>query len=190
MQIQPLSLAVEAPEASDDALAAEAQRDPAAFALLYRRYLARVYRYLYTRTGNPADAEDLTSQVFLAALERLERYRPAGHFAAWLFSIARRKAADHYRASRPETALEALPEPAGMGNDPLSQMVQEEDLRRLAAALAGLEADEQELLRLRFAAGLDFKEIARLLGRKTSAVKMATYRLLERLERRLEAEDE
>ena len=67
---------------SDDELALEARRTPAAFAALYRRYAVRVYRYLYGRVANRADAEDLTSQTFVQALEALPRYRPQGHFVA------------------------------------------------------------------------------------------------------------
>src|SRR5512143_3288299 len=84
----------------------EFDRSPAAFAELYRQYFKPVYRYLYLKTGSPAEAEDLTSQVFLSALEGLPRYRHQGHFSAWLFSLARRKAADYYRSRKPQASLD------------------------------------------------------------------------------------
>jgi RNA polymerase sigma-70 factor (ECF subfamily) len=72
-----------ADDGADDSLIVRAARsDPAAFAPLYRRYVTRVYRYIYSRVGNNADAEDLTAQVFLAALEGLQRYHEQGNFAA------------------------------------------------------------------------------------------------------------
>ncbi|HQE93025.1 MAG TPA: sigma factor [Anaerolineae bacterium] len=86
-------------EVPDADLARQAQAgEQAAFAALYRRYLPRVYRYFYVRTGAVQPAEDLTSQTFMAALESLPRYRERGTFAAWLFAIASRRYADACRA--------------------------------------------------------------------------------------------
>lgn len=161
---------------------------PAAFGELYRAYLDPVYRYLLARVGNPAEAEDLTSQVFLAALEGLSRYKHQGHFTAWLFSIARRKAADHYRREKPETVLDLENSPPSPEMDSLSKIIHQEDLQNLVVLVSTLTEDERELLRLRFAGRLNFEEIATLLNRKTSAVKMSFYRLLERLENQLEAD--
>jgi DNA-directed RNA polymerase specialized sigma24 family protein len=84
--------------ASDAELVRAAQEgDKAAFAALYRRYLDRIYRYFYARTGDGQRAEDLTAQTFVAALEALHRYRERGYFSAWLFTIAARRYADHCR---------------------------------------------------------------------------------------------
>ncbi len=172
----------------DNAQANDFDRSPASFEELYRQYLKPVYRYLYLKTGNPAEAEDLTSQVFLSALEGLPRYRHQGHFSAWLFSLARRKVADHYRSRQPQAGLDEseteLPAPE---TDLLSGVIHEEEMQSLGKMIAALTEDERELVRLRFAARLGFEEIAAVLGRKTSAVKMALYRLLERMEKQLEA---
>jgi RNA polymerase sigma-70 factor (ECF subfamily) len=174
----------------DASLVRAAQRDPAAFAPLYQRYVTPVYRYIYSQVGNAADAEDLTAQVFTKALEGLHRYREQGNFAAWLFTIARRKVADHYRRQRPHVPLnEALDSPAERGN-PLTYVVQEEALQRLAALVAKLGEQKQELLRLRFAAGLTYGEISELVGRSEAAVKMAVHRLLRQLEAQWEESDE
>ncbi len=175
---------------SDEELVAHARHDPAAVSALYRRYLERVYRYLVARTGNPAEAEDLTSQVFLAVIESLPRYHEQGQFAAWLFAIARRKANDFYRRRRPQTSLEEafyLPSSSG---EPLSAAIQADEQQRLHILIAGLREEERELLRLRFAARLSFSEIAAVLNRRQSAVKMSLYRLLERIQRQLEAGNE
>ncbi len=163
-------------------------RSPAAFAELYRQYLTPVYRYLYLKTGSHAEAEDLTSQVFLSALEGLPRYRHQGQFSAWLFSLARRKAADYYRRRKPQASLDEgefdLIAPEA---DLLAGVIQAEALQSLGKLIAAIPEEERELVRLRFAAGLGFDEIAAVLGKKTSAVKMALYRLLERMEKQLEA---
>ena len=88
---------------SDDApadaeLVRQAVKDRAAFATLYRRYLTPVYRYFYVRTGDRQQAEDLTAQTFISAMEGLPRYRERGTFAGWLFTIAARRLADHLDA--------------------------------------------------------------------------------------------
>ncbi len=175
-----------APDASDDELIANVPVDPAAFGVLYRRYLDPVYRYFYARVGSPAEAEDLTSQVFLAAFESLANYRSQGRFPAWLFSIARRKIADHYRGRRPQVPLDLAANLASPSNDPLAQTLQVEELESLQKHLALLAEDDRELLRLRFAARLNFTEIAAVLGRGESSVKMALYRLLKHLENQME----
>jgi RNA polymerase sigma-70 factor (ECF subfamily) len=183
-------VSIVAAQASDDDLVARARNDPCAFADLYDRYLPRVYRYLFSKVSSQADAEDLTSQVFIAALEAFPRYRHKGHFNAWLFSIARRKAADHYRRHISQAPIEqARVEEISLHNF-LTEVVKQDELRRLADLITKLNEQEQELLRLRFAARLGFAEIARLLKRTEGAVKMSLYRLLEQLESQLEANDE
>src|SRR5512138_2277478 len=82
------------------------QQDPSAFSGLYDRYVQPVYRYLYYRTGSASDAEDLTSQTFLSALEALPQYRHRGCFAAWLFRIARGKLIDFQRKERKQLPLD------------------------------------------------------------------------------------
>src|SRR5512146_915126 len=86
------------PPMNDSQLASRARADCEAFAELYRRHVTRVYRYHLVHTGNVSDAEDLTSQTFMAALEALGSYRAAGSFAAWLMGIAMRKRLMFFRS--------------------------------------------------------------------------------------------
>lgn len=175
--------------ARDDGLAAlvaRAQRDPAEFVTLYDRYVQSVYRYHFSRVGNAPDAQDLTAQTFLAALEALPRYRHRGYFAAWLFRIARSQRGTFFRSRSRETDSEPA-EAAPAPGDALAALVERAPLRAL---LRALDDDERELLNLRYAADLKFGEIADLLGRNEAAVKKALYRLLARLQAQLEAHDE
>ncbi len=172
---------------SDEDLVLQARQDPAAVSALYRRYLERVYRDLMARVGGRPDAEDLTSQVFLAVIEGLPRYKERGHFAAWLFSIARRKASDYYRHRRPQPPFEETTYSSSLFNEPLAQALQVDEQECLQKVIAGLREEERELLRLRFAASLSFSEIAAVFNRRPSAVKMSLYRLLERIQRQMEA---
>lgn len=164
------------------ALVAAARRDPAQFAALYDLHVRPVYRYFCSQVRETVAAEDLTSQTFLAALEALPRYQHRGYFSAWLFAIARRKAQDYFRQRQPALLSETLAE----NPEILARVAQSDDLRRLAGLFRALEGDEQELLRLRFAADLSFAEIAALLGKNEAAVKKSLYRLLARLQSQLE----
>jgi len=78
-------------EQAETDLARQAITDADAFAELYRRHLTRVYRYHIAHTGNIKDAEDLTSQTFMAALEGIHSFRGTGSFAAWIMGIASKK---------------------------------------------------------------------------------------------------
>jgi RNA polymerase sigma-70 factor (ECF subfamily) len=171
----------------EPALIEQARRDPQAFAALYRAYLAPIYRYVCQRVGDPHDAEDLTAQVFTEALEGLlaGRYQENGRFVAWLYSIARHKLADFYRqrVSLPfDDQITSAP-------DFLAGIENSDRRARIAGLLASLDADRQELLRLRFIAGLSFAEIAALDGRSEAAIKMSVYRALAWLREHWEAEN-
>jgi RNA polymerase sigma-70 factor (ECF subfamily) len=160
----------------DDAtLAKEARRDAEAFTTLYRRYVTPLYRYLYHRLGNAKDAEDLTAQVFTDALEGLPGYRERGRFSSWLFTIAHRRLIDFYR----QRSTDPLDEVADDSPDLQSAFEQNQMHAHLGQLLDSLDEERREILRLRFAAGLGFSEIASLLRRSEGAVKMTLYRTLD-----------
>src|SRR5215469_1380923 len=171
-------------ESDEAALVAAAQADPLAFDALYRRYLARVYRYMRAHMGSDDEAADLTQQAFLKALDALPRYRPRGTpFAAWLFQIARHVAADAHRRRRPTVAWDALPEALHPleEQEPEAAVLRMEALAQLAAVLARLNAPKRELLALRFAAGLTAPEIANVVGKSPDAVKKQLSRTIQLL---------
>ena len=169
----------------DEALAREATENPPAFAGLYRRHVNRVYRYLLARVGDVHEAEDLTAQTFLAALEGIAGYRGRGEFVAWLLGIARRKAADHFRRDRTTLPIEAaayVPDP-----NPLPDAVVEQRLRleRVAQALRGLSPDRAEALSLRVFGGLNTADVSRVMGKSEAAVRMLVHRAVRDLRERL-----
>jgi len=167
------------------ALIDAAREDPAAFGQLYERYVHPIYRYVYSRVESKHEAEDITSQTFMAAYEALERYRERGQFSAWLFRIARSKLNDHFRRSRREVGLEVAGEVLER-EDALGTLIRAEELTRIRSVISHLDEDEQELIRLRYVADLSFAEIADLLGRREDAVKKSVYRLLARLKSQVE----
>jgi RNA polymerase sigma-70 factor (ECF subfamily) len=165
----------------DARLVLAAQKVSADFKPLYQKWLKPVYRYIYFRVGNEKDAEDLTSQVFLKVYEDLPRYKNRGCFSAWLFAIARARTIDFYRKKNREVPLaEAEPLPDGM--DLLSQSARDNDLQQILELIRRLPPDEQELLRLRFVAELNYNEIGVLLHRKEDAVRKAVSRVLDRIQ--------
>lgn len=161
------------------------RQDPRMFGDLYLLYVQPVFRYLYSRMGNVPDAEDITAQTFLAALERFPKYRHRGYFASWLFSIARNKAMDYFRKHHKEASFEGaerLPDDVNL----LQQVIKTERIAALSKLISTLPEDEQELIRLRYVAELSFAEIGHLLGQKEDTVKKSLYRLLARLKVQLE----
>ena len=172
---------------SDKTLARKAAYDPEAFGNLFDRYALKIYRYTYSRVHHHESAEDITSQVFHDAYKSIEQYRPIAPFSAWLFTIARRRIADSFRGEKPTEALtdDVPQESQGI----LTGIIKKEDLEDLVEQLQLLDDRERELLRLRFAGGMRYKDIAVLVEKTPGAVKIAIYRLLDRLKENMENPD-
>ncbi len=166
-------------------LVVAALENPAAFGRLYDRFIQRIYRYVYSRVGDAHEAEDITSQTFIAAYESLGRYRERGQFSAWLFRIARSKMNDHFRRNRREVGLDAAERIVEV-DDALGALIQNEELIRLRSLIKKINDDERELIRLRYVADLSFVEMGELLGKREDTVKKSVYRLLERLKGQME----
>lgn len=165
-------------------LAQLAITDIEAFAELYRRHLTRVYRYHVAHVGNANDAEDLTSQTFLAALEGIRSFRGTGSFAAWILGIASRKRLMFYRGNKPEVPLEeAIPYPSlGLPTDQAA--AQRLQLESVSRALRQLSPDRAEALILTYFGGLSHTETGRVLQKSEAAVKMLISRGLQDLRER------
>lgn len=171
-----MSDAPKADAAVERALVAAAQRQPAAFDALYRRYVGPIYRYVRARVGNQLDAEEVTAQVFCQALAALPRYRMTEHpFSAWLFRIAHNCVVSHQRR-RPALPLDAVAGPNGVHPSHEELVVRRELVREVGLAIGRLDQTRQEVLALYYGGGLRVPEIARVLGRSTAS----TYKLLER----------
>jgi RNA polymerase sigma-70 factor, ECF subfamily len=134
-----------------------AREDPKAFGELYKLYVEQVFRYLYSRIGNVHEAEDTTAQTFLAALESFDKFRQDGHFASWLFTIARNKAMDHFRQRKNIVSIDEAVNIL-IDNDPLFGVIQSEQTAALSILIQGLPEEDRELLRLRFLAAMGCNE--------------------------------
>ncbi len=177
------------PASLDPAEKAELDR---AFEDLYRAHLRDVYSYAYYRVGNPHDAEDLTEQAFLQAYRHFDRARRESGgrpLRPWLIRIAHNLASNYYRdrSRRPQTSLEnADPIPARHGTEAIAEG--REELRQVMAHLEHLPDDRREALIMRFALGMDNREIARALGRSDGATKVLIHRAIKQLQEEMSDE--
>jgi RNA polymerase sigma-70 factor, ECF subfamily len=180
----------------DERLIERARRgERLAFGELYDRYVDAVYRYVVMRVRDDAEAEDLTSDVFIKAMVAMPSYRPRQAFLAWLYRIARNAVIDRSRLAyrRTETALTdpiaaTLRDDAG-GADPEARALAGDRRERLRSALSGLGADQQDVLILRFIAGLSAEEIGAVLGKPASTVRGIQMRGLRSLRKSVSPED-
>lgn len=171
-------------ELDENDLAQQAVHDVDAFAELYRRNLTRVYRYHMAHVGNAKDAEDLTSQTFMAALEGIRSFRGSGSFGAWILGIASRKRLMFFRGRRPEIPLDAAlnhPSP-GIPTDTAAH--QRLLLESVSHALRQISAERAEALILTYFGGLTQSEAGRVLNKSEAAVKMLVARGLQDLRER------
>lgn len=164
--------------------------DEAAFARLYARYHDPVFRYLLARIGNRADAEDMTSEVFVEVVRRLRAFRgDAAGFTGWVFTIARHDVYDRARRQRRSLVTPMsdppLPGTAATATDPSDLVADRLDGAAVAAALPELTVDQREVLLLKYAAGLCNAEVAEALGKPVGAVKSLQHRGLATLRRLL-----
>ena len=179
-----MNIQSKSPPTDETSLVRQAATDADAFAELYRRHVTRVYRYHMAHTGNVKDAEDLTSQTFMAALEGIRTYRGTGSFAAWLMGIASRKRALFFRGRRPEVPLDAanyIPSP-GLSTDKAA--LQRLQLERVHQALKVIRPERAEAIILCYFGGLSNQEAGRVLRKSEAAVKMLVSRGLQDLRER------
>lgn len=156
----------------------DAERFAAAYALLF----PALYGFVRFRVGDPHLAEDLTAHVFERALSRLATIRDPERLRAWLFTIARRAIADHYRSRRQDTPLATAQDFAHLwAESPELESLRREERRRLATYLAGLADREREVLGLKFAARLTNREIAAILRLSEANVGQIIHRAIVKL---------
>lgn len=177
-------------------LVAQAKTDPAAFGTLYERYVQKIYSYLYYRTGNAHDAEDLTARVFQRAMANLGGYTSRGlPFSAWLYRIAHNLVANWHR-DQGRRQLLPLHEAARQDWQALQTEAPEavaetrEAQTHLLEAIHQLPAERQQLLVLKFVERLSNAEIGQIMHRSEGAVKSLYHRTLVALRDELSRAEE
>ena len=167
--------------AEDAALAVRASRgDVSAFGQLYDRHVEAIYRYIYYRVRDDAEAEDLTSDVFMRALKAIARYEPRQAFLAWLYRIARNAVIDRARRGGRQVSFEdALDHPdADQIVEPDAEILSRSDSATLRTALGKLTPLQQEVIVLRFLEGYSTQEIARIVGKREGTIRGIQFRAI------------
>ena len=158
-----------------------------AFARLYETHVERVYRYLLYRVGQPADAEDVTADVFIRAMKALPSYKARGTpLMAWLYRIAHNQAVNFLkkRARQGERNLEDVSAPSS--DDPEREALDRASLAEAEQAMESLTSLQRQVLSLRFTAELSIAETGLIMKRSQGAVKFLQYSALQALRRNLE----
>ncbi len=170
------------PELKDeDVLAQASQGDKDAFGMLYERYVDRIFNYVYYRTGNLHDAEDLTARVFQRAMNHIQTYTDRGvPFSAWLYRIAHNLVANWHRdrSRKQEIPINDLPVLPSRGDHPETTLVHSQEQDSLLRLIRRLPPDRQQLLILKFVEDMSNAEIGQIMGRSEGAVKSLYHRTL------------
>ncbi len=159
-----------------------------AFAELYRRHVTFVYRYLLARVGNVPDAQDLTTQTFMAALEGIVGFRGKAKFSTWLIGIARNQVASHYRRQRPVEPLETAEALQYAITPPDEGVEQQLRLEAVIHKMQILSDDRAEALSLHSFGGLEIRQVAEIMEKSEAAVRMLIHRGIQDLKQRLQVE--
>lgn len=165
--------------------------DERALGELYDRYEARIYSYIYRRTGNESLAEDLTAQVFLKMLEAI-RSEKAWHssFSGWLYRIAHNAVIDYYRQRdrQQQVSLEDTLTTTASDHNPVVMAEVSLDAERLRIAISRLTEEQAEVITLRFLEGYSISEVAEMLDKTEGSIKALQYRAVTTLRQLLQHE--
>ena len=172
----------------EEAWIAEAKKDLQFFEPIYNKYYEVIFRYIYRKTDDEDLAADLTSKVFMNAMHSLDKFEFRGvPFGAWLYRIATNETNKHFRDHKKRLlSLEDQKVNLVMTCSELDDADAEQKQKVLTELISELEEEEIRILELKFFENKNFKEIAFILDKKESAVKMKMYRSLNKLKERFE----
>jgi len=151
---------------------------------LYTQHHQQIFRYIWSKVGDPNLAEDLTGEVFMRMVSRISTYRPTGiPFQAWLYRIARNIVIDHIRktSSKQTVPLENTQMVQDTRANPSSLVENKITVEKLQEALKRIDHDQAEVIRLRFLVGLQVNEVAERLQKTVASVKALQHRGLAAL---------
>ena len=170
------------------------EHDLRALAEIYDRYAESIYRYLCRYLGDAAQAEDLTSEVFLTLLQVAGTSKaPRDHLRGWLYRVAHNRATDLFRQQTKNGALSLDQHPYLVGDTdsvavddlPVAALEKQQTQQQVRTAIRQLTPDQQRVILLRFGESLKISEVGRLMGRSEGAIKVLQYRAIRRLRKLL-----
>lgn len=153
--------------------------NPEAFGLLYDHYHEQIYRFIYLKTNQKEDAEDLTHQVFLQAFRKIKDYKDYGFpFSSWLYRIARNEVIDFYRSKKNSVSLEDISNILKIEDDKKNDLDFKIQLEEVKKAILRLKPEYQDVIIMRFIDDLSIKEVAKILDKSEGAVKLIQHRAI------------
>ena len=162
------------------------QRDQEAFAQLYEENFDRIYRYVALRIGDKTEAEDMTQQVFVNALQSISSFKWQGKpFAAWLFRIAHNQVVDYLRKKTKRATVPLDESLARSDSNPQLMAEHSLDIEQLLLATKRLTEAQREVISLRFAGGLSTTQVAKSMGKSQGAVKALQHSAIVALRKTL-----
>lgn len=151
------------------------------FRRFYEHHVDRVFRFILFRVGqNREVAEDLTSEVFIKALNSFEKYDPDKSQTAWIMTIARNHLINHYRDKKEQIDIDDVAFEL-VGTDGRHETVVTDDRRCLYEALEHLDQHERRLIELKYLEGFRYQEIAGLIGKTAGAARIEAHRAMKKL---------
>ncbi len=165
-----------------------ASENEACLSGLYDEYYDRIARYAFVRIGNTADAEDIASEVFLKALDSIDRYQDRGlPMQAWLFKIAHNLVVDYLRNKSKKSTLPLDTIKIAGETDPAEKAEINLEMERVHTAMQSLTEEQREVVRLRFFGGLSSREVGELLNKNDGAVREMQRAAMEKLRKLMNA---
>jgi RNA polymerase sigma-70 factor (ECF subfamily) len=171
---------------------ARAKEEPSAFAVIYEHYFSRVYNYIRYRIKDPDITDDLTADTFEAILTNIKSFHPEkGSFVTWAFAIARNTVNTYLRKQRFRNwfSIDIIKNEASLELEPEQHQLEDEMHTELLVAIEHLSTRDQDLLALKFGAGLSNSEISKLTGLNQNNVNVSIYRAVRRLQGLLNNKD-
>jgi RNA polymerase sigma-70 factor (ECF subfamily) len=166
------------------------QGDSAAFTEIYEQCQPAIYRYIFYQVGDAATAEDLTGEVFIRLVEKIDRFTYRGRpILAWLYTIARNLVTDHHRRAKQTQPLQLDEKPIADALDVEETVEDRLGQRRVVVAISHLTEEQRQVILLKFVEGLDNTTAAAVLGKSANAIKALQHRALDALRRILEKND-
>lgn len=153
--------------------------DRSAFAKLYDFYMRKIYDFVYYKTMQKEQTEDIVSQVFLKAWKNINSYQQ-NSFSAWLYTIARNTVIDFYRQDKNNRNIDDFWDLAS-NDDLLAKVNNSLQLQKIKKLMINLKSEERDIIIMRFWLDLSFKEIAERLSKNEGAIKMSLKRTLDKI---------
>ncbi len=151
------------------------------FGGLYEIYIDKIYKFIYYKTHHKETAEDLTSQTFFKALEKIKDFDLAkGQFSAWLYRIAKNCVIDNYRIKKETIDISDVWDLAGR-EDIKRDSEFKEQLEKVEKYLEQFTGEQKEIIVMRVWQDMTHKEIAEIIGKSEDSCKMIFSRAINKL---------